>query len=37
VPAGLAARVEALESELASVKAALRRLATSLGEPDPLP
>lgn len=35
--AGLAVRVEALEAELASMKAALRRLATAVGEPDPLP
>jgi len=31
----LAARVESLEAELATVKAALRRLATALGEGDP--
>jgi uncharacterized protein YceH (UPF0502 family) len=38
VPAGpeLAGRVQALEAELAILKQAVRRLATALGEPDPV-
>ncbi len=34
---GLSGRVEALEREVATLKAALRALAASVGEPDPLP
>jgi uncharacterized protein YceH (UPF0502 family) len=33
----LAHRVEALEAEVAQLRAALRKLATAMGEPDPLP
>ena len=36
VAAPLGARVQALEAEVAVLREALRRLATSLGEPDPL-
>jgi uncharacterized protein YceH (UPF0502 family) len=35
--ATLSARVDALEAELATLKEALRRLAASVGEADPLP
>jgi uncharacterized protein YceH (UPF0502 family) len=34
---GLSARVDALQSEVAILKDALRRLAASIGEPDPIP
>jgi uncharacterized protein len=34
---GLTARVDALQAEVATLKSALRKLAASIGEPDPLP
>lgn len=34
---GLSVRVDALEAQVATLKDALRRLAASIGEPDPLP